>query len=646
MGDTEPGAHLRRHGRSRVDGAAQLPEAAVGTGGQSYLLPVLRHPATTTSPTRASCAQVTASTSAATATSRWPAQAVSKWKLAGTSGCPSNAKGITSNRVYIYDTDGVPNNQTLPPPAPWKGDQQSADIAISTGFNQAPDYSKFEQLYLDPTLAAAMEDYLKADAGDGRELPVYLFDRPLSARRTGHDGLFVSPDLAKGFVNYVRGLQGLKSLETDVEQRDYLAQAWDYWLALPTAQATPFDAFIPRMTKGEGGEAERSSAVLSARASRGSGELRASSAGARNARDSGTTARLSRHGVELLADAHGGPEVADVPEARSSASCARRAAKRTIRTAIAPTRRSVATTPSKRCSPVHRSVRMRHWRMANPAGRGDFETYAGRVISNGGGKVEFVSPGGAFKLANSAALPGETGQPTGPFDRGNALRAGVVTVDGGEINVFAHDSVTLNESRILTTKGGNVMVWSSYGDIAAGKGAKTSISPKFYDYSLDPVVNMGREPAGLPTGAGIGTVASQPGSPEADVDLVAPNGIVDAGDAGIRVSGNFNVFAVQILGTDNIDVQGVSTGLPVPPAAPPTSLNVDDAAAKGSRVIGALLESLKSREGERRHQAAVDHRSEGARLRRGLRGGSRGLQEVRRREGTDAGEPACKHETH
>ncbi len=169
------------------------------------------------------------------------------------------------------------------------------------------------------------------------------------------------------------------------------------------------------------------------------------------------------------------------------------------------------------------------------------------------------------------------------------------------------------------------MVWSSYGDIAAGKGAKTSISPKFYDYTLDPVVNMGREPAGLPTGAGIGTVASQPGAPEADVDLVAPNGIVDAGDAGIRVSGNFNVFAVQILGTDNIDVQGVSTGLPVPPAAPPTSLNVDDAAAKGTRVIGALLDdALKAGAGERRDQGAVDHRGEGAGLRRGVRRGPRG----------------------
>src|SRR5690606_23449320 len=138
------------------------------------------------------------------------------------------------------------------------------------------------------------------------------------------------------------------------------------------------------------------------------------------------------------------------------------------------------------------------------------------VLSNGGGKIEFVVPGGAFKLANAAAPSQDVGQPVVDWN-------------------------------------GNVMIWSSYGDIAAGKGAKTSISPQFDDYTLSNWLHVERTPAGLPTGAGIGTLASQPGVPPADVDLVAPNGIVDAGDAGLRVSGNFNVFAVQILGTDNIE---------------------------------------------------------------------------------------------
>jgi hypothetical protein len=220
--------------------------------------------------------------------------------------------------------------------------------------------------------------------------------------------------------------------------------------------------------------------------------------------------------------------------------------------------------------------------------QGNFETYASRVLSSGGGKIEFVIPGGALNLANVAARPEETGQPASPTDRGDALRAGLLTTDGGEINILAHADVAVNQSRILTSKGGNVLIWSSWGDIAAGQGAKTSISPSFFNYGLDAWGRMTREPAGLPTGAGIGTLATQPGTPPADVDLIAPAGIVDAGDAGIRVSGNFNVFALEILGTDNIDVAGVSSGLPVPPAAPPTSLDTGEIGAKSAAVETAL----------------------------------------------------------
>lgn len=212
---------------------------------------------------------------------------------------------------------------------------------------------------------------------------------------------------------------------------------------------------------------------------------------------------------------------------------------------------------------------------------GDFETYLSVVRSNGGGDIEFVAPGGSFRLANSLA---------GPSD---PLRAGVVTVEGGEINIFTHDSVTVNESRILTAKGGNIMIWSSYGDIAAGRGARTSITPPNFIYKLAADGVLTREPGGLPSGAGIGTLATVEGTPPADVDLVAPNGIVDAGDGGIRVSGNFNVFAVQILGTDNIEVGGVATGLPQPPAQPPTSLDVDDAAAKSADVSEAIADAVQ-----------------------------------------------------
>ncbi|WP_129778058.1 filamentous haemagglutinin family protein [Peristeroidobacter soli] len=500
---------------------------------------------------------------------------------------PSNAKGVTSSRIAYTDL----NPYDLIPGAPWHPDQAAADIAISTGFNQTPNYEAFEDAYLNPELVAEMAEYLLDDAGGGRELPIYLFDR-IYARGNGSDSMFASPELAAGFVNYVRGMQGLPPLATAADQSAYLDQAWNYWLALPPSQTTAYDGLVPRMTPAE------------AKARGAKPEFY------QPERREGLVNYVRRlQGLEALQTQE--EQLAYLDQAWTywntlSTDYKTPLYRNTFFMELRTTGREVNDPDSDRHNTTFRGYDAIATLFPGAQKRdgealsegesrwaGDFETFASRVISNGGGKVEYVIPGGGFKLANVSATPGETGQPTSSIDRGNALRAGVITQDGGDINIFSKSSVTVNNSRILTTKGGNIMIWSSYGDIAAGKGAKTSITPQFYDYSLGNWLHMDRVPAGLPTGAGIGTLATQPGVPVADVDLIAPNGIVDAGDAGLRVSGNFNVFAVQILGTDNIDVQGVSTGLPVPPAAPPTSLNIDDAAAKATKVTGALLDSLK-----------------------------------------------------
>jgi len=62
-----------------------------------------------------------------------------------------------------------------------------------------------------------------------------------------------------------------------------------------------------------------------------------------------------------------------------------------------------------------------------------------------------------------------------------------------------------------------------------------------------------------------------PGVPPGNVDLFAPHGTIDAGDAGIRVSGNVILQALQILNASNIQVQGTSIGVPVV-QAPPVAL--------------------------------------------------------------------------
>ena len=72
--------------------------------------------------------------------------------------------------------------------------------------------------------------------------------------------------------------------------------------------------------------------------------------------------------------------------------------------------------------------------------------------------------------------------------------------------------------------------------------------------------------AGLATGGGIGVLATVAGVLPGSVDLIAPTGSIDAGDAGIRATGNLNIAAVTVLNASNISVGGTSAGAPAAPA--------------------------------------------------------------------------------
>jgi hypothetical protein len=125
-----------------------------------------------------------------------------------------------------------------------------------------------------------------------------------------------------------------------------------------------------------------------------------------------------------------------------------------------------------------------------------------------------------------------------------------------------YSDLQVNESRVFAADGGDILVWSTRGDIDAGRGAKTAIS------APPPVITFDQNgraittfPAAL-TGSGIQTLATSEGQKPGDVDLFAPRGVVNAGDAGI-VAGNLTIAATAVLGADNISVSGVSVGVPV-----------------------------------------------------------------------------------
>jgi len=152
------------------------------------------------------------------------------------------------------------------------------------------------------------------------------------------------------------------------------------------------------------------------------------------------------------------------------------------------------------------------------------------------------------------------------------------------IKVEAFGSILLGLSRIMTTFGGDILAWSAQGDINAGRGSKTTLvyTPPKREYDL--LGNVKLSPNVPSTGAGIATLAPIAQVPPGDVDLIAPLGTIDAGEAGIRVSGNVNIAALQVVNAANIQVKGQSTGLPVVAAVNVGALTNASAAASQAAI--------------------------------------------------------------
>jgi hypothetical protein len=138
---------------------------------------------------------------------------------------------------------------------------------------------------------------------------------------------------------------------------------------------------------------------------------------------------------------------------------------------------------------------------------------------------------------------------------------GIVAQRQGNINAYVKNDFIVNTSRVFTLGGGDILIWSSEGNIDAGKGAKSAlavtIDPPYYDAN-DKLVYP---PSKITSGSGIRT-AGNADVPAGNVFLFAPQGVVDAGEAGIGGS-NVTISATAVLGANNIQVSGTSTGVPV-----------------------------------------------------------------------------------
>ncbi|SMF93477.1 filamentous hemagglutinin family N-terminal domain-containing protein [Methylomagnum ishizawai] len=209
--------------------------------------------------------------------------------------------------------------------------------------------------------------------------------------------------------------------------------------------------------------------------------------------------------------------------------------------------------------------------------QGDMKLFFSKIQTLDGGDIQLMAPGGLIDVGLATAFSGNK----------TAADLGIVAQRSGRIEALSQGDFRVNQSRVFTLGGGDITLWSEQGDIDAGRGAKAALSAPSPTYSFDAKGNLvvvfpaavsgsGIRAQSGSTGAdiGAGDTAASPltgifgdrarTARFGDVTLVAPRGVVNAGEAGIGGK-NVAIAATAIIGVSNIQVTGNLTGAPPPP---------------------------------------------------------------------------------
>ena len=217
---------------------------------------------------------------------------------------------------------------------------------------------------------------------------------------------------------------------------------------------------------------------------------------------------------------------------------------------------------------------------------GDLDLVYSQIYTESGGGISLLVPGGAINVglavppATLVGVPKEPGQ------------LGIVAEGTGDIDIYSKGDVNVDSSRIFTLGGGNILIWSDEGSIDAGKGSKTSLSAPPPTYTTDANGNVQTTFGAAVAGSGIRTIQTNPTEPAGDVNLVAPAGTVDAGEAGIGAAGSINISALSVLNVANINFGTTATG--VPPLVSGITASLASAASTASSATTSVTSAIDS----------------------------------------------------
>ncbi|WP_367155891.1 filamentous haemagglutinin family protein [Methylomonas sp. HYX-M1] len=231
---------------------------------------------------------------------------------------------------------------------------------------------------------------------------------------------------------------------------------------------------------------------------------------------------------------------------------------------------------------------------------GDLSMVFSTIQTLDDGNINLFVPGGSVNVGLAAAVEAKKDSELGIIAQGKGdvnlviagfrpeLRGLSYQSDGKKPDA-AKGSLFVNQSRIFTLGDGNILAWSSDGDIDAGRGAKSALDVPSaiitYDENGDVQIQF------PPSVSGSGIRPSGRGKPF----LFAPVGKIDAGEAGIGCAAGCVLGSATLANASNIDV-GKGGGIGVPnqnAAAPALPAGVSNLNA----AVGQMAESSATKAG-------------------------------------------------
>lgn len=195
---------------------------------------------------------------------------------------------------------------------------------------------------------------------------------------------------------------------------------------------------------------------------------------------------------------------------------------------------------------------------ASSVSGGDINVFGSQLKTERGGSINLFAPGGSVY----AGLPKQPAWLAKLLKDvpASASEFGITSIRGGAVQSLVRDDFSVNQGRVFTLGGGDITLISQYGDIDAGRGAKTAVSAPPPVIKTDSKGNTVVDISGSIAGAGIATLRTDPSIPSSNVYPVAPRGIFDAGDAGVRSTGSVDIVAATVLNANNITAGGAISG--------------------------------------------------------------------------------------